>query len=160
QSRLQSDDILDLGYDHVVVATGAFWRRDGIARHHLTLIPISDDARVLTPDDLMTGARPVGRVLVYDDDHYYMGGMIAELLIAQGCEVTLVTPASEVSNWTRHTLEQHMIQARLLKLGVRIMTNRAVTGIDKGSATSACVFTGKAGEIVADAVVLVTARLP
>ena len=160
QSRLQSDDIFDLGYAHVVVATGAYWRRDGIARHHLTPIPISDEARVLTPDELMAGARPAGRILVYDDDHYYMGGMIAELLIAQGCEVTLVTPASEVSNWTRHTLEQHMIQARLLKLGVRITTNHAVTRIDKGSASSACVFTGQVSEIAADAVVLVTARLP
>ncbi len=160
ESRLQPADVLELGYGHVVVATGSYWRRDGIARHHLTPIPIGEGARILTPDDLMAQARLAGRVLVYDDDHYYIGGMLAELLIGQGCEVTLVTPASEVSNWTRHTLEQHMIQARLLGLGVRIEANQAVTRVEKDFVQAGCVFTGRIRDIAADAVVLVTARLP
>ena len=32
-----------------------------------------------TPDDLMNGAYPTGHVVIYDDDHYYMGGVLAEL---------------------------------------------------------------------------------
>ena len=49
--------------------------------------------RVLTPDDLMAGVRPDGeRVVVFDDDHYYMGGVLAELLAREGRRVTLVTP--------------------------------------------------------------------
>ena len=56
------------------------------------------DAEVLTPDDIMAGRMPRGRdVLIYDDDHYYMGGVLAELLRKHGFAVTLVTPAPLVS---------------------------------------------------------------
>ena len=30
-------------------------------------------------DDIMNGRLPEGRVVLYDDDHYYMGGVLAEL---------------------------------------------------------------------------------
>ena len=53
-----------------------------------------------------------------------------------------------------------MIQARLLKLGVRIEAGQAVTNIDSGFVLAGCVFTERSREIAADAVVLVTARLP
>ena len=50
------------------------------------------------PDDVMAGARPEGsRVAVLDDDHYYMGGALAELLRAEGYEVALITPEAVVS---------------------------------------------------------------
>ncbi|HEY2110398.1 MAG TPA: FAD-dependent oxidoreductase, partial [Dongiaceae bacterium] len=165
ESPLDADQIFDFGYPHLVVATGAFWRRDGVARHHLESIPMAENARILTPDDLMAGglmagAGPEGSVLIYDDDHYYMGGLMAELLMAQGAAVTLVTPASEVSNWARNTLEQHKIQARLLRLGVRIETNQAVVRIERGGVSTACVFTGRRRELTAETVLLVTARLP
>ncbi len=39
----------------------------------MTPIGISEKAQVLTPDDLMDGARPSGTsVVIFDDDHYYM----------------------------------------------------------------------------------------
>jgi len=160
ESPLDATQILEFGFPHVVIATGASWRRDGIARHHLAAIPAGPAAAVLTPDDLMDGARPGGRIVIYDDDHYYMGGLMAELLVAEGAKVTLVTPASEPSNWARNTLEQHKIQARLLTLGVAIETNRALTRIEAGGVETACIFTGNRREQAADAVVLVTARLP
>ena len=34
-SKLSADDILDFGFEHVAIATGATWRRDGIARYNL-----------------------------------------------------------------------------------------------------------------------------
>ena len=34
---------------------------------------------------------PLGRVVIYDDDHYYLGSTIALSARARGCEVTLVT---------------------------------------------------------------------
>ena len=160
QSDMTAAQILEFGAEHVVLATGATWRRDGIARHHLQAIPLAGDALVHTPDDLMAGATLSGSVVIYDDDHYYMGGLLAELLVAQGCRVRLVTPAAEVSNWTRNTIEQHFIQKRLLEMGVVIVTNRAVTEVRRDSVAAACVFTGRAIDLAADAVVLVTARLP
>lgn len=35
---------------------------------------------VYTPDDLMGGNVPSGTAVLFDDDHYYMGGVLAELM--------------------------------------------------------------------------------
>ena len=109
----------------------------------------------------MAGKRPQGRqVLLYDDDHYYMGGVLAELLVQDGRQVTLVTPASEASTWTRTTLEQAKIQARLIELGVEIVVSKAVAGVAPGSAELACVYTDRRSRIACESLVAVTARLP
>ncbi|MDH3969115.1 MAG: FAD-dependent oxidoreductase [Rhodospirillales bacterium] len=160
-SRLTAEQILEFGFEHVAIATGASWRRDGVARFILRPISIAEGAEVLTPDDLMAGKAPSGkRVVLYDDDHYYMGGVLAELLVAQGRKVTLVTPAPDVSNWTHNTLEQGRIQTRLLELGIAIEPHRAVTAVRAGGIETACVFTGRKTELACDSLVLVTARLP
>jgi len=160
-SRLDAAQVLEFGFDQVLVATGATWRRDGVAHYHTLPMPIAADAEVLTPDDLMAGQRPTGKaVMLYDDDHYYMGGVLAELLQREGFAVTLVTPATEVSNWARNTLEQFKIQARLLELGVEIVTGRMVSAVRQGGIETACVFTGRTDARASDSVVLVTARLP
>ena len=46
------------------------------------------------------GLRPAGHVVLWDDDHYYMGGVLAEHLSRQGLEVTYATPAGHASAWT------------------------------------------------------------
>jgi dimethylamine/trimethylamine dehydrogenase len=160
-SRLSADGVLEYGFKHVVVATGAEWRRDGTARFHHAPIPIAGGAELLTPDDLMGGKPPTGgQVLLYDDDHYYMGSVLAELLVQEGRRVTFVTPAGEVANWARNTLEQEKIQTRLLQLGVDIRSHRALTSVSRGGAEIACVFTGKRSSLACDSVLLVTARDP
>lgn len=160
-SPLAASDILEFGFEHVVLATGSTWRRDGVARFQT--LPISVDAaqEVFTPDDLMAGRRPQGReVLLYDDDHYYIGGVLAELLVKDGYRVTLMTPAADASNWTHNTLEQSRIQAHLLNLGVQMLPHRGLAQVNLGSVQSQCVYTGKRFTVAAQAVVLVTARLP
>jgi len=159
-SALTADQVLEFGFEHVAVATGASWRRDGVARFHQAAIPMADGAAVLTPDDLMDGVRPAGQVVIFDDDHYYMGSVLAELLAEAGGSVSLVTPAAEAANWTQNTLEQAAIQTRLLERGVRIVPHRAVSRILPDGVETACVFTGRTDELACDAVVLVTARLP
>jgi dimethylamine/trimethylamine dehydrogenase len=160
-SGLDAAQVLEFGFDQVLVATGSTWRRDGVAHHHTLPMPIAADAEVLTPDDLMAGQRPTGKaVTLYDDDHYYMGGVLAELLQREGFAVTLVTPATEVSNWARNTMEQFKIQARLLELGVAIVTGRIVSAVRKGEIETACVFTGRTDQRASDSLVMVTARLP
>ena len=160
-SRLEADEILSYGFDHVALATGARWRRDGSARWHTRPIPIGDGVAVLTPDDLMAGERPAGdRVVLFDDDHYYMGGVLAELLVADGKQVTLVTPAARVSEWTVNTMEQQRIQRRLLDQGVRILTTQVLVAADAGAVQLACAYTERQQELACDALVLVTARDP
>ena len=158
-SLLGADEILEFGFEHVALATGATWRRDGVSRQHVVPMPIADGATVLTPDDLMDGTVPTGTIVVYDDDHYYMGGVLAELLASKGATVTLITPSAYVSDWTLNTLEQAAIHARLVEMGVTIVLNRGVTEIAADHVVSNCVYTGRTERYAADAVVMVASRI-
>ncbi len=161
ESAMGADEIISYGFDHIAVATGATWRRDGVGRRHIRPMDIDPDASILTPDDLLAGQRPDGeRVIVFDDDHYYLGGCLAELLRTEGYSVLLVTPEPEVSAWTHMTMEQHRIQARLLNLGVEITVAHAVERVADGGAVLRSVYTGAERAVAGDAVVLVTSRLP
>ena len=109
QGAVTAEEILGYDFAHVAVATGARWRADGVGRQHTKPIPRDPALPVLIPDDLMDGVLPAGeRIVIYDDDHYYMGGVLAELLIGAGRRVTLVTPANCVSSWTNATMEQYL----------------------------------------------------
>jgi dimethylamine/trimethylamine dehydrogenase len=159
-SPLTADQVLDFGADHVVVATGALWCASGVGRANTAPIPVAGVAPVLTPDDICAGATPDGPVVIFDDDHYYMGGLMAEVLCAQGLEVTLVTPAPDVSNWTHNTLEQGRIQKRLIEMGVRIVPLHSVVARDRGAVTLECVYTERQHQIACDTLVMVTMRQP
>ncbi len=114
----------------------------------------------MTPDDIFGGAIPEGPVVLYDDDYYYIGGVIAEKLRGEGLEVTLVTPANEVSTWTSYTEEQHRIQEHILTLGIHLRTGFSLSEIQSGGVVAECIYTGRKEEIPASAVVLVTCREP
>jgi dimethylamine/trimethylamine dehydrogenase len=159
-SSLNAEQVLEFGARHVAVATGARWRRDGYGRAHQFPIPGTDGANVLTPDDIMNGVKPEGAVLVYDDDHYYMGSVIAEQLVADGCQVILVTPESKAALWTTNTLEQHRIQARLLEVGVEIITSHKLQTISDDHIALACSYSNQTRTVEATSVVMVVSRLP
>ena len=161
-SELDAASVLEFGFPRVVVATGARWRRDGVGHHWTRPMPLAGGTHVLTPDDVMDGTTlPAGRrVVVWDDDHYYMGGLMAEVLADMGCETHYLTPAPEVSTWTRATMEQHSIQARLLEMGVKVHAFANLDAVSQDGITASCVFTGRTEEIETDAVVLVTSREP
>jgi dimethylamine/trimethylamine dehydrogenase len=143
-----------------VLATGCRWRKDGIGRAHRTPIPGSGNGGVYTPDDVMAGVAIEGPVLVYDDDHFYMGGVIAEKLRRDGLDVTLATTAPDVSHWTHNTMEQNRIQALLLELGVDIAAAHDLLFIGDGEAELACVYTGRRERRACTSAVMVTSRLP
>jgi dimethylamine/trimethylamine dehydrogenase len=160
-SPMGADDILEMGFEHVAIATGATWRRDAVARLHLSPIPTDVAMPVYSPDDVMAGEGPAGgRVVLYDDDHYYMGSVIAEALVARGCHVDFVTPAAKVAEWTENTLEQAVIMRRLLSLGVNVLTAKAPEAIGAGEIVLGCAWTGAETTLAADAVVMVTSRTP
>ncbi|MEE2774313.1 MAG: FAD-dependent oxidoreductase [Pseudomonadota bacterium] len=160
QSELNAEQILDFGFENVCIATGSVWRADGVSRQHVVPIKIDRDMPIFTPDDLMAGKLPTGHVTIYDDDHYYIGGVLAELLVKKGCKVTLITPCAYVSEWTNNTLEQAEIHKRLVELGVEIQLNRGVTSVEKSSITTNCIYTQKNSTLKTEAVVLVTSRKP
>jgi dimethylamine/trimethylamine dehydrogenase len=158
-SALEAEHVLEFGARHVAVATGSTWRRDGIGRD--SGFAIFDGESVLTPDDLMAGREPVaGPVIIWDDDHYYMGGVLAELCRYAGAQVTLVTTAAMVSAWTVNTLEAMPIAKRMARLGVEIIPYTSVGGYADGKVRLVSVLTGEPMEMAAGGLISVTSRLP
>jgi dimethylamine/trimethylamine dehydrogenase len=115
----------------------------------------------LTPDDLMAGTRPAGdRIVLFDDDHYYLGGVLAELLAAEGKHVTLVTPAPLVSEFSVNTMEHAKIHKRLVEVGVELAPAQALVAVEGGTARLVEIYTAREHELPLDGLVLVTGRLP
>jgi dimethylamine/trimethylamine dehydrogenase len=158
-SRLSAEEVLEFGFQHVCIATGSTWRADGVARQHVVAMPADAAMSVYTPDDLMEGRLPKGKVVIFDDDHYYMGGVLAELCAQNGCAVTLVTPSAFVSDWTANTLEQASIHRRLVSLGVKILLNTGMVAVHAGEVETNCTYTDQRNRIGCDAVVMVASRL-
>ncbi len=151
---------LRLARAHVILATGSRWRADGRGRHYRAPQPGFAAGRVLTPDDVMAGKKLEGPIVVFDDDGYYMGSVIAELLVSQGHAVTYVTTAGIVSEWSGNTAEQARVQARLIELGVEIIVSHAVAAADGNEAVLTCVYTGRERRLPCGSLVSVTSREP
>ena len=161
ESPMSTDDIAEFGFENVIVATGSSWRRDGVGRWHTLPVPVEEGAEVLSPDDLFAGRRPDGRrVVVYDDDHYYLGGVVAELLALVGYDVSIVTSGAQVSSWTANTFEVNKIQRRLMQRGVRRLTDTVLQQVAVDHVVLSDVYSAEPRSVAADAVVMVTARLP
>jgi dimethylamine/trimethylamine dehydrogenase len=161
-SRVTADEIIEFGASRVVLATGARWRRDGVGRANAAPVHGFDTAaeRVLTPDDLLDGHTAPGPIVVFDDDHYYLGSVLAEKLCTSGNEITIVTPADRVAAWTVNTLEQHAVQRRLLELGVRIVMSHRIVDYEGSQVVIECTYTARRSTIPAASVVTITSRLP
>jgi dimethylamine/trimethylamine dehydrogenase len=159
-SPLDAEQILEFGADRVALATGSRWRHSGIGHWHDEPIEGWNRENVLTADDILAGVTPEGPVLVFDDEHYYMGGVVAERLQRQGVETILATPSAMVSEWTQRTDEQLQIQARLIRVGVQIETATALQAIGDGKVELACAYTGRRRSVEVASVVMVTSRDP
>lgn len=159
-SPLSAAEILEFGFDRIVIATGARWRTDGIGRTNRVPVEVSDDARIVAPEDVLAGKPLCGQVLVYDDDQYYLASAAAQHLCESGCRVTFVTPASVVSPWSEYTLEQHKIQHALMSAGAAIVCNKVLTAINGTAATLECGYLETESVIEAGTVIPFTSRTP
>jgi dimethylamine/trimethylamine dehydrogenase len=160
-SKLDAEQIREFGFERVVLATGARWRSDGVGRSHWNPIPGFSGPRVFSPDDIMDGKLPAqGPVVVFDDDHYYMGSVIAERLALAGLSITLVTTGDVAASWTANTLELMPINQQLRKLGIAVVTAHDVTGFDGSAVTLASNYGEAPRTLPAQSVVAVTSRLP
>ena len=159
-SRLSKAEVLELGLPRVVLAIGARWRRDGVGRQNPMPIAGADLPHVATPEDVMAERDLPGPVLIFDDDHFYLGGVLAEKLQAMGLQVALATPALSVSSWTDNTLELERIERRLMERGVELITRHNLTRIGDGEVELTCLASGRSRRHPAATVVPVTSRLP
>jgi dimethylamine/trimethylamine dehydrogenase len=173
-SPMTAEEILETGAHNIILATGATWRHDGVGRTLWKAIPGHELQNVFTPDDLMDAtlesdsllsklekqAPPLQSFVIYDDDHYYMGGVLAELLVEQGCQVSLVTPAPLISYWAQFTLEQERIQGQLMKLGVKLYPQNVLSEIRDDCVRLRNTILGDEIELPRYGVLLVSDRTP
>ena len=159
-NSLSAQDVIDFGAEDVVLATGCHWRRDGFGRNNGRPITGFDGDGIFTPDDLLRGHLPSGRVLLFDDDYFYIGSVLAEVLCAAGCEVTYVTPDDTIASWTANTQEYRAIQKRLRALNVKLITSHNLLAWQGGAARLGCVYSEREQTVDCDAVLTITARLP
>ena len=161
ESRMTADDILEVGADHVLVATGSHWTTDGVGRARNLPFEVAAGSVVVGADRVLAGAEtPSGHAVIFDDDHYYLGAVVALELRARGNAVTLVTPAGRAGQWSGYTNEQHASIRALIHAGVEIVTNRVVDRIAPGGVTASCVFSGGQQDIDADWILPLTRREP
>jgi dimethylamine/trimethylamine dehydrogenase len=159
-SEIAASDLSDLEADHIVVATGAHWRKDGVGRTNFS--PISGFLReARTPDSIMNGETVDGPVVIYDDDHYYMGNILAEHLAARGLEVALVCPLPAIAGWMSYTLEQTRVVGALHRAGTKMFPNTTAVAWENGALHVSRTDTGEElPAIKARTLVSVSARLP
>jgi dimethylamine/trimethylamine dehydrogenase len=139
-SPVSARDIVEFGAQHVFLATGSSWRCDGVGPATPKGIPGIDSAAadwLFSPEQLIdrlrTGFSPKGPVIVYDDDHYYVGHSVAELLRSLGLEVILVTPLADISQWSYYTLELRRIEERLARAGIPVIAKSCVSEVSGAS---------------------------
>jgi dimethylamine/trimethylamine dehydrogenase len=160
QSEMCAEDVLELGADRVVIATGARWRLDGIGTHQRQPIAVDPNTSIWSPEQVIGGNLPDGTVTIYDDEHYYMGGALAEHLRAQGREVNFITPDQRVGAWSEMTDEQYFVQRQLMQMGVKIECNLSLVAVEAGQMQCQCIYTGVSRTRDVENLVLVTGRLP
>lgn len=163
-SPVTAAEALEFGASAVFVATGSQWRTDGLGRSHREPLIDTSLSGLIGPELALNGEPTNGPLLIYDDDHYYLAGALAERYARAGVEVHYVTPASKVSEWTEQTMEQSRIQTRLIALGVRIHCNRRLlSATAMGSAIRvnlACTYGADEMEVDVSALLPVTMRDP
>jgi dimethylamine/trimethylamine dehydrogenase len=158
ESELSAEEVMAMGCAHIAVATGSAWRTDFTGLQHQEPVAVLDESMIVGVDAVLSGFRPAGRVMIYDDDCYYMASAIAEQLAGEGMGVVLVTPAADIAEWTHHTLENEHIQVRLRELGVEIICKNTMLEVASGRVTLGCIYMGTPIQVEANALIPVTAR--
>jgi dimethylamine/trimethylamine dehydrogenase len=164
-TRLDAEGVLTYGAEIVVLATGAYWRADGMNGPTQAPIPGAELDFVYTPEQVSAagGAIDGEHVLVYDTDGYFTAVGMAEMLLAAGKRVTILTPFPNLSPFMFLTGEAFRVNRELRVQGVEIVPNHLLSEIARGALRGQNVWAPATWDPVtwqADAVVLVTQREP
>ena len=158
-SELDAEAALGFGADHIALATGAKWTKRLYSALEIPAEPL-EEPQVFTPDDVFANAVSGERVLVFDYDNYYLGGVIAEHLAGEGKTVSYATPAGHASAWTFMTNELPFVYQALARREIDIHTTTNLMGFDGTRAALQNLFNATPLEIEVDAIVIVGHREP
>ena len=162
-SRLSAQDVLEYGAEIVIVATGCHFATDGL--NPATHAPIEGaDTSLdwqLTPDEVVSESKRVGkRVLVLENEGYFMGASVAQKLAGEGHQVHLLTQLGVIAKYMEYTLEAPMLHRDLHRLGVDIHTDTMLEKIEPGACHAYNIWNEAHKEVFeVDTVVLCTQRI-
>ncbi|MBT6351037.1 MAG: FAD-dependent oxidoreductase [Halieaceae bacterium] len=156
-SQLDAAALSDFGADHIALATGAQWTTRLYSPLEIPAAPL-EGPQVFTPEDVYAGRVTGDRLLVFDFDNYYLGGVIAEHLAEQDRYVTYATPAGHASAWTFMTNELPYVYQALENARVNIHTTANLMSFDGRVATLKNLFHSAETELEIDGVVIVGHR--
>jgi len=131
-NTLGPDDVLELGFDHVVTATGSAWQ-PSIMDEKSAPVLIDKTDTIFTPENVLNGCELKSPVIIFDFDYYYMGGLMAEYIKDLGHEVTIMTPFDKVSPWSFNSNEIDEIQLRLQEKDIRVITQCRIKKVKDSS---------------------------
>ncbi|WP_292385952.1 FAD-dependent oxidoreductase [Mesorhizobium sp.] len=160
ESLMDRASVAELGVEHVMIATGSRWRTDGKGRTFPGGVPSYANPITMSVEaaaELGVGAL---KIVIFDDDHYYIGSALAERMARSGHKVVLVTAQGRVAQWSTYTTEQSLVHKQLLSLGVEILTNSFVTGVGVREVEVDSVFSSARRALACDLFVPVTSREP
>jgi NADPH-dependent 2,4-dienoyl-CoA reductase/sulfur reductase-like enzyme len=148
------------GPDHVVVATGASYRRDGWQGQTAEPLPGWETANCASWDEVVTGKiSPSGSVLVLDDLQDASAPLTAVKLAQEGASVRLVTRWPMIGMETIPEVYYLWVRQQLYEAGIAVEPDLFVTGIDGRTVTLTNVYVeGSVERIEADWIVMATGR--
>jgi 2,4-dienoyl-CoA reductase-like NADH-dependent reductase (Old Yellow Enzyme family)/thioredoxin reductase len=146
--------------DHVVVASGARYRRDGFQGQTGKPIPGWETGNCLTWDEVaLDKASASGEVLVIDEMADVAAPLTAVKLAKQGAKVRLLTKWPMIGWETTAEVYLHWILTYLYEAEVEMIADHAVKRIDRCQVEIVNIYQpSKARWINADAVVMATSR--
>ncbi len=154
---IEAEDIEVMEVDAVVVATGSLPDEKGFQRAlpHFDQLPGYDKGNIWPIEDIMGGAaRLDGHVILLDDIGHWHGVGTAWHLAEQGCEVTIVTRFPSVASELARTATDWPLRKKLKKLGVRSITDAAISQWHGDGADIVDLRDGSISRLNADALVL------
>jgi dimethylamine/trimethylamine dehydrogenase len=160
RTQVDADILSAHNFAGVIFATGSQWNSTNFERCGEMPVQIDKSAPIFTPDDVRAGAKLEEHIVLYDIEGYYQAGLLAEYFVSFGHLVTYVTPWTEVSPFTKFTMEQVFVQRRLMKLGVDIRTAHSVARMSKRSIELECIYSGRQQEMSIGSIVVVGSRSP
>lgn len=156
---LEAEEIAAMDVAHVVLATGTQPDATGFqkALPHVAQLPGAERSNVATVEDVMSRAiRPGGNVVLLDEGGHWRGIGTAWQLAAAGHSVTLVTPDAMIAQALARMASDGTARAELARLGVRFVTEHAITEWTGQAARCRSLLTGEEQDISADTLVLAT----
>jgi dimethylamine/trimethylamine dehydrogenase len=139
---MSADDVLSYGADRVVIAVGSHWAEDGLNSVTHAAIDGADASlpQICTPEQVMSGKDVGDRVVVLDADGYFTGVSVAEYLVDQGKQVSLVTQLHAVAPYTDYTLEAPNLHRMIHEKKIRDITGHWAQSIHPGNETTVSVY--------------------